>query len=97
MTSDSLLRSCCALCLVLAALPLAAADPVIEKQGDETKVWLELQRSGVAGTQAPQTMSGEVADQVYERYLKSFAHPIPENFTRDRFVGGGGGGSGGGG
>jgi hypothetical protein len=32
-------------------------------------------------------MPGEVADRVYQRYLQSFTHPIPEQFERERIGG----------
>ena len=88
--------------LVLAAVGVAAlsqaaaaAEPQRDIQtGAATRQWLALQKSGTAAPAEPRPQSGEVADQVYQRYLKSFGHPIPENFSRDRFVGGGGGSGG---
>ncbi|WP_295718816.1 DUF3613 domain-containing protein [uncultured Halovibrio sp.] len=50
--------------------------------------WLEKQRSGeVAGSQP--TLGGAEMQRIYERYLESFTHPIPdqfevENATSDR-------------
>lgn len=72
-------------------LALIAPTAVLGRQeprppGTETRAWLELQRSGNAALGAPRPMSGEVADKVYERYLRSFGHPIPDTFNRERFV-----------
>lgn len=67
------------------AAPAAPAQP-----GDETRAWLQLQASGAAAVPEAAPMSGEVADKVYQRYLKSFDHPIPEHFRREGFASGGG-------
>lgn len=68
-----------------------AAEPPPPRVGDDTRAWLQLQGSGNATTAAPRPMPGEVADKVYERYLKSFDNQIPEEFERETFVSGGGG------
>lgn len=53
--------------------------------GYRTEQWLKLQRSGREAA-PPVPMAGEVAQRVYQRYLKSFTHPIPEHFqNRDSF------------
>lgn len=44
------------------------------------KAWLELQSSGKAASAQAQPLPGPVMDQVQERYLKSFAHPVPPYF-----------------
>jgi Ni/Co efflux regulator RcnB len=77
----------------LVALPMAAtaADESAEF-GKDTRAWLDLQRSGHAAWGHPRPLSGEAADRVYERYLRSFTHPIPEAFERGGFVRGGGSG-----
>lgn len=59
--------------------------------GAQTRAWLELQKSGNAAVATPRPMSGEVADRVYDRYLKSFSHPIPATYSRERFLSEGGG------
>lgn len=82
------------LMLALFATLAQAEEPATAQQprpGDETRAWLQLQSSGRASVAAPQPMSGEVADKVYERYLKSFTHPIPEQFQRESFSAAGGG------
>lgn len=76
-----------------AVLPFAApaAEPPV---GKETREWLELQQSGNAASTESRPMTGEVADEVYKRYVDSFSHPIPEKFSRESFNSAGGGGSG---
>lgn len=60
--------------------------------GDDVRAWTDLQKSGAASNKTVQPMPGEIADKVYDRYLKSFDYPIPQNFNRENFVAGGGSG-----
>lgn len=69
--------------------PLATSP---RRVGDATTGLLALQRSGRVATPVAQPISGEVASRSYQRYLKSFEHPIPEKLG----VTGGGSGSAGG-
>jgi hypothetical protein len=46
--------------------------------GDATDTLLALQRSGEFASATPRPIAGPVAHRSYERYLKSFEHPIPE-------------------
>lgn len=46
--------------------------------GDATRSLLRQQAQGVHATTADHPMPGAVAQQVYQRYVKSFSHPIPE-------------------
>lgn len=85
------------LLMIALIMPLSAMaeDKNTEyKLGDEVRAWTQLQQSGAASNPQPQPMPGEIADKVYDRYLKTFDHPIPESFGRDSFVGGGGGSGG---
>ncbi len=68
---------------LLAALPLAAAaaEPT-PPLGSEARAWLELQQSGRQASGTPRPMPGEIADNVYQRYLDSFKLPIPAEFKR---------------
>jgi hypothetical protein len=59
--------------------------------GDEVRAWTDLQKSGVASTPTVQPIPGEVADKVYDRYLKTFDYPIPQAFERTTMTGGGSG------
>lgn len=76
----------------LAALVLsgAAAASVAygadEDVGASTREWLEMQRSGKAAGPA-QRLSGAAEARVYQRYLDSFTHPIPEFYSeRESFI-----------
>lgn len=55
-----------------------------------TKHWLELQRSGFIASQHRQTVSGPVASEIYQRYVESFKHPIPDLYKSERKSSGGG-------
>lgn len=85
---------------LLAAVPLLASaqapdasDP-LPRLGGDTRAWLALQTSPSAQETEIRPVPGEVAEQVYQRYINSFKYPIPETFKRDSFVEGGGGGGG---
>lgn len=67
-----------------------AAPAEADAMGSQTQAWLDLQISNNAALGGVRPMPGEVADQVYSRYVKSFSHPIPENFERKKYVEGGG-------
>ncbi len=54
--------------------------------GDDARNWLELQRGHEQASESPDRVAGEVADRAYQRYLKSFDHPIPEQYPRAGFV-----------
>jgi hypothetical protein len=74
---------------LLAPAAQAEETAVEPRTGDETRAWVELQKSGSASVAASRPMTGEVADKVYKRYVDSFAHPIPDTFKREDFVSGG--------
>ncbi|MDP9882420.1 hypothetical protein J2W25_006786 [Variovorax boronicumulans] len=46
--------------------------------GDSTLNLFAWQRSGEIASKTPRPIAGSVASRSYERYLKSFEHPIPE-------------------
>jgi hypothetical protein len=46
---------------------------------------LAQQSSGQNASAQEQHLSGKVSTEVYERYIKSFSHPIPERFSKDSF------------
>lgn len=60
--------------------------------GAQTQAWVDLQVSGRESTHHKPALSGDVATHIYDRYLKSFDHPIPDTFSREKFVQGGGSG-----
>ena len=66
-------------------LPLcASAEGVRPGAGELTFQWLELQRSGSQASVHPEGISADVSESIYQRYLKSFTHPIPDSFKRDQ-------------
>lgn len=77
--------------LMFGGLMLATAVAIADEAppvGADTRAWAELQRSGAAASAEAQPMPGEVADKVYQRYLKSYEQAIPAEFGRERFVSG---------
>lgn len=46
--------------------------------GEATQGLLAWQRSGEIASPTPRTIAGNVAGRSYDRYIKSFEHPIPE-------------------
>ncbi|RST51748.1 DUF3613 domain-containing protein [Variovorax sp. DXTD-1] len=60
--------------------------------GDATQSLLAWQRSGEIASRTPRPIAGSVASRSYERYIKSFEHPIPEHLgsTVSKSKGGGG-------
>ncbi|ULQ45356.1 DUF3613 domain-containing protein [Flagellatimonas centrodinii] len=71
---------------LMVGLPAGAASPPRPTaDGEATRAWLAQQKGDVATVPTPQAMPGDVADRVYQRYLDSFSHPIPEAFSRDKF------------
>lgn len=62
--------------------------------GDDVHAWTDLQKSGAASNPTVQPMPGEIADKVYDRYLKTFDYAIPKTFDRESFVSGSGGSGG---
>lgn len=71
---------------VVTIAPSTAAAAPATGFGADTRTWLELQNSGSQASTTPRPLPGEAATQVYERYIKSFAHPIPERFNRESFA-----------
>lgn len=68
-------------------------DPPPLLLGDATQNLLAWQRSGEIASATPRPIAGGVASRSYERYLKSFEHPIPEHLSSTVTKSGGGGGS----
>lgn len=67
-------------------MPASHAADADQEVGASTREVLELQRSGKAAGPA-QRLSGAAEARVYQRYLDSFTHPIPEFYTeRESFI-----------
>jgi hypothetical protein len=78
-----------------APAPAAAAPAAGQGFGSQTRYWLATQASGASSVTDARPMPGEAATLVYQRYLNSFTHPIPERYESDTFSpSGGAGGSG---
>jgi len=54
-------------------------DPPPLRLGDATQNLLAWQRGGEIASPTPRPIAGSVASRSYERYVKSFEHPIPEH------------------
>ena len=67
---------------ILLAGGLVTTAAIAEERGAEARAWLDLQRGGSQASETPRPMSGQQAQNIHERYLESFTHPIPE-FYRD--------------
>ncbi|WP_181454283.1 DUF3613 domain-containing protein [Halomonas sp. SL1] len=59
---------------------MPAADHRSAEVGERTERLLELQRSGRIASRNRQSLSGEVQSRIYERYLQSFTHAIPDEY-----------------
>ena len=71
---------CCLFNSPLMAQSATGNDPEI---GEQTRYWLNWQSSGEAASSQPQTLSGPVADRIFQRYQDSFSYSIPEYFSGD--------------
>lgn len=69
-------------------------DPPPLRMGDATQGLLAWQRSGEIASRTPRPIRGSVASRSYDRYLKSFEHPIPDQLGSTVTKSGGGGASG---
>jgi hypothetical protein len=82
---------------LLSAAPAFARTPDVPPSplpglGGSTRAWLNLQTNAAAQAPDVRAVPGEVAEEVYQRYVTSFKHPIPEQFPRESFAQGGSGG-----
>lgn len=75
------------------AASASAAPAAGQGFGSQTRYWLATQASGASSVTEARPMPGEAATLVYQRYLNSFTHPIPERFGSDSFSTKGGSGS----
>lgn len=67
--------------LALSFNVMADSAETPEKQDEKTRQWLDLQKNGQQASSHKQTLSGPAAARVYQRYLDSFSHPIPEYYS----------------
>jgi len=66
------------------SIPVAAVADECPAAGTQTKRWLELQRSGAQASIHPEGIDADVNENIYQRYVNSFTHEIPETFERER-------------
>lgn len=59
--------------------PRRAQQPDHQAQERAVTQWLDQQRSGESAGSRP-TLGGPELQRIYDRYLESFTHPIPERF-----------------
>ncbi|MBY6209783.1 MULTISPECIES: DUF3613 domain-containing protein [Halomonas] len=59
----------------------ASRDPF----GERTRGMLAAQREGRVASPSVQVLSGKVQSQIYQRYVDSFGHPIPERYIETGF------------
>lgn len=57
------------------------AAPASLQIGDATRDLLALQRGGSVASATPRPIAGDIAGRSYQRYLKSFEHPIPQSYS----------------
>ncbi len=75
----------CSLCL---ATPEAVRDPsalLKSQRSSPTAQLLELQRSGKLASRQEQQLPGAAQSKIYERYINSFGHSIPETYISEEF------------
>lgn len=75
-----------ALCLPLPALAAPPPDQRAEPAPSSVAALLQLQRSGELAPAQRQTLPGAVQTKVWQRYVDSFAQPIPESFIGRTFT-----------
>lgn len=51
--------------------------------GALTRQWVELQRSGAQASVHADGTSSDVVEHIYQRYVDSFTHKIPDTYSRD--------------
>jgi hypothetical protein len=64
---------------------VTATAEVPEETPATAATWLELQRSGSQASAQAQPLSAPVMNKIHERYVNSFARPIPETFKHEAF------------
>jgi len=62
----------------------AQSSRAAQENGSATRLWLDRQSQGQQAAAKAQPLSGPVQEQIFERYQKSFTHPIPERFESER-------------
>ncbi len=61
------------------------AELMQSQQSRATTQLLQLQRSGKVASRQEQHLPGQAQSKIYERYINSFGHTIPETFINEEF------------
>lgn len=56
-----------------------------EVTGQQTRIWLQIQRQNMLATSHKDTLTPEAAKAAQQRVEKSFSHAIPEKFIKNDF------------
>lgn len=82
--------------MVIAAasqMVFAAPEPVRDpaelmqfQQSTATAQLLQLQRSGKVASRGEQHLPGAAQSKIYERYINSFGHTIPDSYISKEFT-----------
>jgi hypothetical protein len=62
--------------------PTAAQASPSQAFGSDTRAWLEMQRSNAQASSTSEALPGPVMQKIYQRYVDSFARPIPDKFEQ---------------
>ncbi|WP_373084141.1 DUF3613 domain-containing protein [Zhongshania sp.] len=72
--------------LLLLPLALNATPDTTGEPQTATARLMAMQSSGEQASSTEQHLSGKVRSEVYQRYVKSFAQPIPNKFIDESFT-----------
>lgn len=71
---------------LLLSIPAVAAPPAHNSEPQTaTARLMAAQRSGELESSNEQYLSGKARSEIYQRYVKSFSHPIPDTFIDKSF------------
>lgn len=71
----------------IAVKPLpSAGEPV--RYGDQSKSWLNMQSSNVAGSSVPQAATLDQRERAATRFLKTYDYSIKESYSSSNFKSG---------
>jgi hypothetical protein len=78
------IKSLLALTLVVSA-SVALAQEELSMAGEQTSMWLSMQREGEQASTNPQAASAVQREKAAERFLKTYDYAIKESFYGDGF------------
>src|SRR5690606_11494194 len=65
--------------------PQQAGQESKQEIGSTTRRLLDVQRQGAQASENRQYVSGAEMQRIYQRYLETFEHPVPEFFIKNDF------------